>query len=136
MEATSGSWAACSPRGSRSSVSCRSSPSRWGPRSSPGSPPAWRRPGSSSCAAIPLFSGRRSSAGWGGPTRQPAAAPPAGGRRTRGALVVAEVALSLVLLLGAALMIESLGVLQRDDPGCDPHGVLTFVLGLSQQQYP
>ncbi|HEY4573791.1 MAG TPA: ABC transporter permease, partial [Thermoanaerobaculia bacterium] len=40
----------------------------------------------------------------------------AGGRRTRGALVVAEVALSLVLLLGAALMIKSLGVLQRDDP--------------------
>jgi putative ABC transport system permease protein len=60
----------------------------------------------------------------------------AGGRRTRGALVVAEVALSLVLLLGAALMIESLGVLQRDDPGCDPHGLLTLVLGLPQQQYP
>ncbi len=60
----------------------------------------------------------------------------AGGRRTRGALVVAEVALSLVLLLGAALMIESLRVLQRDDPGCDPHGVLTLVLGLPQQQYP
>src|SRR6185369_2903311 len=59
----------------------------------------------------------------------------AGGRRTRGALVVAEVALSLVLLLGAALMIESLGVLQREDPGCDPHGVLTLVLGLPQQQY-
>jgi putative ABC transport system permease protein len=59
-----------------------------------------------------------------------------GGRRTRGALVIAEVALSLVLLLGAALMIESLGVLQRDDPGCDPHGVLTLVLGLPQQQYP
>jgi len=60
----------------------------------------------------------------------------AGGRRTRGALVVAEVALSLVLLLGAALMIKSLGVLQRDDPGCDPHGVLTLVLGLPRQQYP
>ncbi len=60
----------------------------------------------------------------------------AGGRRTRGALVVAEVALSLVLLLGAALMIESLAVLQRGDPGCDPHGVLTLVLGLPQQQYP
>jgi predicted permease len=59
-----------------------------------------------------------------------------GGRRTRGALVVAEVALSLVLLLGAALMVESLAVLQRDDPGCDPHGVLTLVLGLPQQQYP
>jgi predicted permease len=60
----------------------------------------------------------------------------AGSRRVRGALVAAEVALSLVLLLGAALMIESLGVLQRDDPGCDPHGVLTLVLGLPQQQYP
>jgi predicted permease len=60
----------------------------------------------------------------------------AGGRRTRGALVVAEVALSLVLLLGAALMIESLAVLQRDDPGCDPHGVLTLLLGLPQQKYP
>jgi predicted permease len=60
----------------------------------------------------------------------------AGNRRARGALVVAEVALSLVLLLGAALMIESLGVIQRDDPGCDPHGVLTLVLGLPQQQYP
>ncbi len=58
------------------------------------------------------------------------------GRRTRGALVVAEVALSLVLLLGAALMIESLGALRHADPGCDPHGVLTLVLGLPQQKYP
>ena len=68
--------------------------------------------------------------------RTDATAGAAGSRRARGALVVAEVALSLVLLLGAALMIESLGVLQRDDPGCDPHGVLTLVLGLPQQQYP
>jgi predicted permease len=68
--------------------------------------------------------------------RTDAAAAAAGSRRARGALVAAEVALSLVLLLGAALMIKSLGVLQRDDPGCDPHGVLTLVLGLPQQQYP
>ncbi|HEV7785208.1 MAG TPA: ADOP family duplicated permease, partial [Thermoanaerobaculia bacterium] len=68
--------------------------------------------------------------------RTDATAGAAGSRRARGALVVVEVALSLVLLLGAALMIESLGVLQRDDPGCDPHGVLTLVLGLPQQQYP
>ncbi|HSS77314.1 MAG TPA: FtsX-like permease family protein [Thermoanaerobaculia bacterium] len=60
----------------------------------------------------------------------------AAGRRTRGALVVAEVALSLVLLLGATLMIESFGVLRHADPGCDPHGVLTLVLGLPQQKYP
>jgi hypothetical protein len=50
--------------------------------------------------------------------------------------VVAEVALSLVLLLGAALMIESLAILQRGDPGSDPHGVLTLLLGLPQQKYP
>jgi predicted permease len=68
--------------------------------------------------------------------RTDATAGAAGSRRARGALVVAEVALSLVLLLGAALMIESLAVLQRDDPGCDPHGVLTLVLGLPQQKYP
>jgi putative ABC transport system permease protein len=68
--------------------------------------------------------------------RTDATAGAAGSRRARGALVVAEVALSLVLLLGAALMIESLAVLQRGDPGCDPHGVLTLVLGLPQQQYP
>jgi putative ABC transport system permease protein len=68
--------------------------------------------------------------------RTAAAAGAAGSRRARGALVVAEVALSLVLLLGAALMIESLAVLQRGDPGCDPHGVLTLLLGLPQQQYP
>jgi predicted permease len=58
------------------------------------------------------------------------------GRRTRGALIVAEVALSLVLLVGAALTLESLGALRRVDPGCDPHGVLTLVLGLPQQKYP
>jgi predicted permease len=59
-----------------------------------------------------------------------------GGRRTRGAMVVAEVALSLVLLVGAALSLESLGALERVDPGCDPHGVLTLILGLPHQKYP
>jgi putative ABC transport system permease protein len=66
----------------------------------------------------------------------------AGGRRTRGALnplsplIIAEVALSLVLLVGAALTLESLLALRRVDPGCDPHGVLTLVLGLPEQKYP
>ncbi len=58
-----------------------------------------------------------------------------GGRRTRGLLIIAEVALSLVLLVGAALTLESLLALRRVDTGCDPHGVLTWVLGLPQQKY-
>jgi len=50
--------------------------------------------------------------------------------------VVAEVALSLVLLLGAALTIKSLGALRSIDPGLDPHGVLTLSLAVPQAKYP
>ena len=39
------------------------------------------------------------------------------GARTRNTLVVAEVALSLVLLASAGLLIRTLGVLQRVSPG-------------------
>jgi putative ABC transport system permease protein len=48
----------------------------------------------------------------------------AGGTRTRGLLVVSEVALSLMLLIGAGLMIRSLWILRSVDPGLDPHNVL------------
>ena len=50
----------------------------------------------------------------------------ADGRRLRSAVVVAEVALSFVLLVGSGLMIRSFIALQRTDPGYDPAGVLTF----------
>ncbi len=46
--------------------------------------------------------------------------------RNRGILVVLEIAMALVLLIGAGLMIRSLLALWRVDPGFDPKGVTTF----------
>jgi putative ABC transport system permease protein len=57
------------------------------------------------------------------------------GRRTRSILVVSEVALSVILLVGAGLMIRSLWVLSTLDPGFDPHGVLTMSLVLPKNKY-
>jgi putative ABC transport system permease protein len=57
------------------------------------------------------------------------------GRRTRSILVVSEVALSLILLVGAGLMIRSLWVLSTLDPGFDPHAVLTMSLVLPKHKY-
>ena len=54
-----------------------------------------------------------------------------GGRRIRGALVVAEVALSLVLLIGAALLLRSFSELQDIDPGFNPANVLTMQMSMT-----
>jgi len=51
-----------------------------------------------------------------------------GGGLLRSGVVVAEVALSFVLLVGSGLMIRSFVALQRINPGFDPHGLLTFNL--------
>jgi putative ABC transport system permease protein len=58
------------------------------------------------------------------------------GRTLRRGLVIAEVALSLTLLVGAGLLIKSVARLQGVDPGFDPHGVLVFNLNLPQVKYP
>ncbi|HYL73133.1 MAG TPA: ABC transporter permease [Bryobacteraceae bacterium] len=58
-----------------------------------------------------------------------------GRQRLRGALVASQIALSLVLLVGAGLLINSFVRLQRTAMGCDPTGLLTFQLRLPLPQY-
>ncbi len=58
------------------------------------------------------------------------------GQRVRNSLVVAEVALALVLLIGAGLMMRSFMNLQKTDIGVDPSSTLTFRVGLPEAQFP
>ena len=57
------------------------------------------------------------------------------GVSTRRALIVGEVALSLVLLMGAGLMIQSLLTLRHGDAGFDPNNVLTMRVTLVKTRY-
>lgn len=52
----------------------------------------------------------------------------ASGASLRNLVVMAEVALSFVLLIGSGLMFRSFMELQRVDPGFDPHNLLTLQL--------
>ena len=56
-------------------------------------------------------------------------------QHTRKALVISEVALSLVLLIGAGLMIRSFWKLQNVDPGFDTSNALTMSLILNPIRY-
>ncbi len=83
--------------------------------------PAWR-----AAAADPqdaLRSGTRTGAG-------------SGHHRYLRALVSAEVGLSLVLLLGAGLVLRSFVKLVSEDPGFDPRTLLTLSLNTSPERYP
>ncbi|HEY2805373.1 MAG TPA: ABC transporter permease [Gemmatimonadales bacterium] len=53
------------------------------------------------------------------------------GRRSRQVLVAAEVALAVVLVVGAGLLLKSFGRLASVDPGFDPSHVLTYDVALS-----
>lgn len=55
--------------------------------------------------------------------------------RIRGALVVAEVAMSFVLLIGAGLLIQSFAKLRSVDPGFQPDGMVVASVALPEARY-
>jgi putative ABC transport system permease protein len=57
------------------------------------------------------------------------------GGRARSVFVAAEVAVSLVLLIGAGLMIRTLYLLKNANSGMDARNVLTVTLGISSEKY-
>lgn len=83
--------------------------------------PAWQASGTSHFGA--LKEGGRS--GTPGTSQQ----------RLRAGLVAVEVAMALVLLVGAGLFLKSLARIQQVVPGFDPHGVITAALTLPDSQY-
>jgi putative ABC transport system permease protein len=58
------------------------------------------------------------------------------GNRLRNMLMIAEVALSLILLIGAGLLIRSFVRLLRVDPGFETTNILTLSLNLPRYAYP
>ncbi|MGE3277947.1 MAG: ADOP family duplicated permease [Vicinamibacterales bacterium] len=83
--------------------------------------PAWRLSGRDANDVLKRHASRGSSGHHDGWMRQ--------------GLVVSEVALALMLLVGAGLLIRSLGSLRAVDPGFDPKGVLTASLSLPSAKY-
>jgi predicted permease len=57
------------------------------------------------------------------------------GVRFRSGLIVGEVALSVVLLVGSALLLVSLVHLQRTQPGFEPRGVATAFINITGPRY-
>jgi putative ABC transport system permease protein len=57
-------------------------------------------------------------------------------QRFRDSLAIAQVALSVTLLVGALLLVRSFAALQRIDLGFDRRDALTFRIGVPQGRYP
>jgi putative ABC transport system permease protein len=56
-------------------------------------------------------------------------------RRILSLLVVSEIALALLLLIGAGLLVKSFYRIQQVDPGLNPQNVLTMEVGLPRNKY-
>jgi len=56
--------------------------------------------------------------------------------RLRNALVIGEIAISLVLLVAGGLMLQSVRTLLRQNPGFDPNHILTFLINMPGASYP
>jgi putative ABC transport system permease protein len=83
--------------------------------------PAWRLTGRDAIEALKTGINRGNSSGGDG--------------RIRNLLVVSEVALALMLLIGAGLLIQSLTGLRSVDPGFDPSNTLTGLLQIPGAKY-
>ena len=59
-----------------------------------------------------------------------------GDGRVRQLLVVSEVALALMLLVGAGLLVRSMAGLRALDPGFDPRNLLTATIDVPEAKYP
>jgi putative ABC transport system permease protein len=59
-----------------------------------------------------------------------------GRHRLRGALVISELALAVVLLTGAGLLLKSFSRLQQVDPGFQTARLVTFRVSLPESRYP
>jgi predicted permease len=83
--------------------------------------PAWTLTGRDANDALKTGPGRGNSS--------------SGDGRLRNLLVVSEVALALMLLIGAGLLLRSLNGLRAVDPGFDPKNVLTAFINLPEAKY-
>jgi predicted permease len=83
-----------------------------------------------------LRAGRSDLGGLSGALKEGGRSDGAIGVGTRRLLIVCEVALSLVLLMGAGVMVQSLLALRHGNTGFDPNNVLTMDVTLVGTRYP
>ena len=84
------------------------------------------------CAVAPAFRATRPNVSQG--LRQSERSGGSRRHRAQRAFLVTQVALTLILLVGAGLLARSLARVWRVDPGFDPRGVVTFMTGLSGER--
>ena len=84
------------------------------------------------CAVAPAVRATRPNASEG--LQQSARSSSSPPRRAQHAFLVTQVALTLILLVGAGLLARSLARVWQVDPGFDPRGVVTFMIGLPAER--